>query len=126
MGRKRQMVVVRPSANLRTQSGVILLLIVLGILGLGAGMLLLSINTANTERSQRKFVSGSQALIAGKQALIGYAIGPLTGTGARPGWLPLPDTLAPDNFANSNYNGKSNAASCLNGAATNGMPALSG
>ncbi|MCA3035561.1 MAG: hypothetical protein ING33_10235 [Rhodocyclaceae bacterium] len=121
MGRKRQMVVVRPSANLRTQSGVILLLIVMGILGLGAGLLLLAINTANSERSQRKFVSGSQALAAGKQALIGYAIGSLTGSGARPGWLPLPDTLA-----NTNYNGQSDATSCLNGAATNGMPALSG
>lgn len=121
MARKWQMVVVRPSANLRTQSGVILLLIVMGILGLGAGMLLLAINTANSERSQRKFVSGSQALAAGKQALIGYAIGSLTGTGARPGWLPLPDTLA-----NTNYNGKSDATSCLNSAATNGMPALSG
>ncbi|MCA2998388.1 MAG: hypothetical protein ING75_07260 [Rhodocyclaceae bacterium] len=121
MARTWQMVVVRPSANLRTQSGVVLLLIVLGILGLGAGMLLLAINTANSERSQRKFVSGSQALAAGKQALIGYAIGSLTGTGARPGWLPLPDTLA-----NTNYNGQSDATSCLNGAATNGMPALSG
>ena len=114
-------VVARYGASRRSQSGVILLLIVLGILGLGAGMLLLTINTANTERSQRKLVSGSQALIAGKQALIGHAIGSLTGSGARPGWLPLPDTLA-----NTNYDGKADATSCLNGAATNGMPALSG
>ncbi|MBC7622550.1 MAG: hypothetical protein H7232_04100, partial [Aeromicrobium sp.] len=105
----------------RTQSGVILLLIVLAILGLGAGMLLLTINTANTERSQRKYVSGAETLIAGKQALIGAAIGSLTGSGARPGWLPLPDTLA-----NTNYNGKSEVGSCLNGGAANGMPALSG
>ncbi|MFM7460614.1 MAG: hypothetical protein ACKO15_07245, partial [Burkholderiales bacterium] len=121
MGHRLLAVVARSGADLRRQSGVILLLIVLGILGLGAGMLLLTINTANTERSQRKFVSGSQALMAGKQALIGYAIGSLTGTGARPGWLPLPDTLA-----NTNYNGKSEVGSCLDGGATNGMPALSG
>jgi hypothetical protein len=119
--RKLPTVIGRSSAGLRQQSGVILLLIVLGILGLGAGMLLVTINTANTERSQRKFVSGSQALVAGKQALIGYAIGSLTGSGARPGWLPLPDTLA-----NTNYNGKSEVGSCLDGGATNGMPVLSG
>jgi hypothetical protein len=87
----------------KNQSGVVLVLILLSLLGLGAGLLLLTINTANTERSQRKFVSGSQVLIAGKQALIGYAMGSLTGSGARPGWLPLPDTLA-----NTNYDGKCN------------------
>jgi hypothetical protein len=107
--------------KLKNQSGVILLLIVLAILGLGAGMLLLTINTANVERSQRKAVSGVQALIAAKEALIGYAIGPLSASGARPGWLPLPDTLS-----NTNYDGKSETASCLDGGATNGLPALSG
>ncbi len=107
--------------KLKNQSGVILLLIVLAILGLGAGFLLITINTAGVERAQRKAVSGVQALVAAKQALIGYAIGPLSASGARPGWLPLPDTLA-----NTNYNGASEVGSCLDSAAANGLPALSG
>ncbi len=103
------------------QRGVILLLIVLSMLAIIGVVFLSALGQSAGGRSQTQLVSGAQVLAVAKQALLGYAVSNLAGGGARPGQLPLPDTLA-----NGNYDGSAETASCLNGAATNGMPALTG
>ena len=107
--------------SLARQRGVVLLLIVLALLSVAGVVFLAGVGKGSSERAQIRAVEGAQLLAAAKQALIGNAIGNLGGTGARPGHLPLPDTLA-----NGNYDGSAETASCLDGTATNGLPALVG
>jgi len=103
------------------QGGIILLLIVLSMLAIGGVFFLAAVNKGAGERAQTQSVDGARLLAVAKQALIGYAVGDLSATGARPGQLPLPDTLF-----NGNYDGSADATSCLNAAAVNGLPPLSG
>ena len=103
------------------QRGVILLLIVLSMLAILGVMFLGTLGQSASQRAQAQQVSGAQALVAAKQALIGYAVSRvLPTTNGRLGRLPQPDTLG----TNGKYDGTSDKTSCLDGNAVNGMPAL--
>jgi len=103
------------------QRGIILLLIVLSMLAVAGVVFLAAIGQGAGERAQAQSVDGARLLAVAKQALVGYAVGNLSASGARPGQLPLPDTLT-----NFNYDGSAETGSCLNAAVAGGLPALSG
>ena len=104
----------------RQQSGFVLLLIVLIMIGVGGAIVLTTLGTAalSSERALVVQSSNSDRLREARAALIGYAIGRV-GSSSRPGMLPVPDTLN-----NSNYDGTADTFSCLDGSAPNGQPAL--
>ena len=60
--------------SLGRQRGVILLLIVLSMLAILGVMFLGTLGQSASQRAQVQQVSGAQALVAAKQALIGYAV----------------------------------------------------
>ena len=107
--------------GLRRQSGFVLLLIVLVMVGIGGAVLLMTLGAAGVSSARVVAVqaSNSDRLRLARASLIGYAIGQFNG-GARPGILPVPDTLK-----NANYDGNADANSCLDGSLPNGLPALS-
>ena len=101
--------------------GFVLLLIVLGLLAVGAVAVLVSIGGGKT--GSLKIASGAtadQRLLVARDALLGYATGNIADSG-RPGQLPTPD-----NLQDGNYDGNTNNLNCLDGTAANGLPALSG
>ncbi|MBL0122264.1 MAG: hypothetical protein IPP88_05860 [Betaproteobacteria bacterium] len=98
--------------------GFILLLIVLTLTAIGAAALFVGIG-ANLARRTSQSATVDQQLQISRDALIGFAIGTFGG-GARPGQMPRPDSLQ-----NSNYDGQADSG-CLDGAAANGLPALTG
>jgi type II secretory pathway pseudopilin PulG len=117
------------SAFAQKERGVVLVLIVLTMLAIAGTFLLTSVvnSGGRSQRLQLNVTSASQVLVAARQALIGYAVGALNSTNARPGWLPLPDTLADDPVSvppDPSYKGIAAESSCLDGSAANGMPAL--
>lgn len=102
--------------NCRHQRGLVLIM-VLFLLGLAAVAYLMG--ALSKERLQfARMQQSADVLAQAKSALIGYAIGNITG-GQRPG-----DLVWPDYFASSevpaNYDG--NADGCQNGASANGLP----
>ena len=105
----------------RRQQGVILLLIVLSLMAVAGVVFLGALGQGAGERALAQSVDGSKILAVARQTLIGYAVGNLSASGARPGQMPLPDTIN-----NGNYDGSTETASCLDSMAANGMPALSG
>ena len=105
----------------RRQQGIILLLIVLSLMAVAGVVFLGALGQGAGERALAQSVDGSRILAVARQTLIGYAVGNLSASGARPGQMPLPDTLN-----NGNYDGSTETASCLDSTAANGMPALSG
>ena len=105
------------------QRGMVLLLVILIMLAIGGVAILgtLSSGAGSALRNQNKLKSNAEIMAGARAALIGYAVNGTAGSGNRPGQLPTPDTLQ-----NTNYDGMSDATSCLNGAVTNGLPALVG
>ena len=109
----------RQAATLARQRGLVLLLIVLSLLAIGGAMLLTGLAGGKTaERRIAERASADQRLLIARDALLGYAVGNISDSG-RPGQLPAPDTLQ-----DNNYDGTANNSSCLDGTATNGLPAL--
>ncbi len=104
------------------QNGMVLLLIVLTLLAIGGVAILTSYGsgTGSALRNQKKLTTNAEVMAEARTALIGYALNGTPGAGNRPGQMPPPDTLQ-----NTNYDGTSDANSCLNGAAMHGLPALS-
>ncbi len=107
------------------QRGIVLLLVILIMLAIGGVAILgtMGSGASSALRSQNKLKSNAEIMAAARAALIGYALNGTAGAGNRPGQLPTPDTLA---LPTQNYDGMSDASSCLNGAAANGLPALPG
>lgn len=105
----------------RRQSGFVLLLIVLVMVGIGGAILFTTIGAAGVSGARAVVVqaSNSDRLRMAREAVLGYAIGRFGGASSRPGQLPVPDTLR-----NSNYDGTADSGSCLDASKPNGMPAL--
>ncbi len=102
--------------------GFVLLLIVLTLLTIGAAAFLTGlVGGGSAERRIGEGATADQRLLFAKDALFGYAVGNIVDGTGRPGQLPAPDTLQ-----DGNYNGVANFASCLDGTAANGLPALTG
>ncbi len=109
--------------GMRRQRGLAFLLAVLALILIGGATLFLSIggDAVITEQRLRRENADIARLKVVKDALIGFAIGTYGG-GARPGQLPLPDTLE-DAPAVGSYDGNSNPG-CLDGSKLNGLPPL--
>ena len=105
----------------RRQSGFVLLLIVLVMVGIGGTILFTTIGAVGVSGARAVAVqaSNSDRLRMARESVLGYAIGRFGGANTRPGQLPVPDTLR-----NSNYDGTADTGSCLDGSKPNGMPAL--
>ena len=105
----------------RPQSGFVLLLIMLVMVGIGGAILFTTIGAAGVSGARVTAVQGSNSdrLRMTREAVLGYAIGRFGGPGSRPGRLPVPDTLR-----NSNYDGTADLGSCLDGSKPGGLPAL--
>ena len=96
------------------------MLIVLGLLAVGAVAVLVGLNDGKT--SALRIAAGAtadQRLIIARDALLGFAVGNISDAGT-PGQL-----LAPDTLQDGNYDGNANNFGCLDGTAVNGLPALS-
>jgi hypothetical protein len=97
--------------------GFALLLIVVALIAIGGIMLFSSLGggAGKAERAMALQSNADNVLGNSRDALVGILLGP-NGTGARPGQMPLPDSLE-----NSKYDGVSDSH-CLDGSKPNGMP----
>lgn len=105
----------RPRPN-----GYILILLILVIVT-SAGVLLviqLGAGLAKAERFTAQSKSNAERLAAAKAALLGYVLRSDALNLARPGYLPVPDSLV-----NGVYNGKADSL-CLDGSKPNGLPGI--